>query len=290
MNDDGEADYTSIQDAIDNASEGDTILIYPGVYDENLLISKQIRIEGIDKENTIISASNSREFLMMDSHNYTSVFNLTFSCSNTERHDIIRMINCSHCTIHDIDIFSDSLQRSAVFVNGSNNTIIQVTINGKFIFSGIELFYTDGNTITNNSIDSSGAGILIHRSNYNTISSNTLNNNTNGIYIEEGNQNIIKRNLIKHNNRGLFSSYSIKNSIEKNNFIDNDEQAKFTKLLRRGFLSPNKWDSNYWDDWNGFFIKSILGVFYIPNGLIFGLFIPWFEFDFNPAQLPHETP
>ena len=32
VDDDGGADYTSIQDAIDNASFGDTIYIYSGIY------------------------------------------------------------------------------------------------------------------------------------------------------------------------------------------------------------------------------------------------------------------
>jgi nitrous oxidase accessory protein NosD len=90
--------------------------------------------------------------------------------------------------------------------------------------------------------------------------------------------------MLKNNNRGLFSSYSTKNTIEENNFIGNDEQAKFTKLLRRGFLSPNNWKSNYWEDWKGIFIKPIPGLFYIPNRLIFGLFIPWFEFDLSPSS------
>jgi len=120
------------------------------------------------------------------------------------------------------------------------------------------------------------------------LTSNTITNNTNGIYLEEGNQNMIKRNILKNNNRGLFSSYSIKNTIEENNFIGNDEQAKFTKLLRRGFINPNNWESNYWEDWKGFFIKLIPGVFYIPNGLIFALFIPWFEFDLNPVSNPYD--
>ena len=278
----------TIQEGVDNATFDDTILIYPGIYDENIDISKQIHLEGLDKENTIISSSHQREFLILDSVNYTTVCNLTFICSDTERHDIIRMINCSYCTIHDVDIYSDALQRSALIVNGSNNTITRVTINGRFIFSGIELFYTGENLITNNCVDSSGAGILIHRSHNNTISSNKITNNTNGIYLEEGNRNIITRNILKNNNQGLISSYSTKNNIEENNFIGNDEQAKFTKLFRIGFLSPNNWDGNYWDDWSGFFIKPILGVFYIPNGLIFGFFIPWFEIDWHPASGPFD--
>jgi parallel beta-helix repeat protein len=278
----------TIQEGIDNATYGDSILIYSGHYDENIVVSKQVRLEGVDKKTTIISSSNPSEYLIMNSVNFTTISNLTLNCSQTERHNIIRIINCSQCSIHHIDLFSDSLQRSALVVNGSDNIISQIRINGRFIFSGIELFYTHRNSITHNSINASGAGILIHRSHQNTIASNTLTNNTNGIYIEEGNQNAITKNILKNNNRGVFSSYSTKNIMEKNNFIGNDEQAKFTKLFRRGFLSPNNWRNNYWDDWNGIFIRPIPGVFYIPNGLLFGLFIPWFTFDVNPTSEPFD--
>ncbi len=47
---DGPGNYTHIQDAINNASDGDTIIVYPRVYKENIVVHKSLTIKGI-KEN-----------------------------------------------------------------------------------------------------------------------------------------------------------------------------------------------------------------------------------------------
>jgi len=45
---------TKIQDAIDLAIDGDTIYVYSGFYQENLVVSKSVIIRGEDREKTII--------------------------------------------------------------------------------------------------------------------------------------------------------------------------------------------------------------------------------------------
>lgn len=61
VDDDGDADYTSIQDAIDNASEGDTIFVHRGIYYENLTIDKTLYLVGEDRDETIIDSCYSRD-------------------------------------------------------------------------------------------------------------------------------------------------------------------------------------------------------------------------------------
>jgi len=50
----GEGNYTNIQDAIDDALDGDTVFVYNGIYNENLRIVKDINLFGEDMEKTII--------------------------------------------------------------------------------------------------------------------------------------------------------------------------------------------------------------------------------------------
>jgi len=53
----GEGNYSSIQDAVDNASKGDTVFVYKGIYYEHLKIGKDVDLFGQDKEKTVIDAS-----------------------------------------------------------------------------------------------------------------------------------------------------------------------------------------------------------------------------------------
>lgn len=50
----GSNNYTTIQDAIDNASYGDTIFVYNGTYYENVVIHKSIKLMGENKSTMII--------------------------------------------------------------------------------------------------------------------------------------------------------------------------------------------------------------------------------------------
>lgn len=50
VDDDGGADYTKIQDAIDNASDGDVIFVFNGTYYENVLVNKKIKLFGENRD------------------------------------------------------------------------------------------------------------------------------------------------------------------------------------------------------------------------------------------------
>lgn len=57
---DGSGDFTTIQEGVDNADDGDTLIIYPGIYTENVeVMGKELNITGIDKDCCILQCDTS---------------------------------------------------------------------------------------------------------------------------------------------------------------------------------------------------------------------------------------
>jgi nitrous oxidase accessory protein NosD len=54
----GPGNYTKIQDAIDNASDGDTVYVFPGTYKERIEIQQSITLQGSDPLTTIIDSQS----------------------------------------------------------------------------------------------------------------------------------------------------------------------------------------------------------------------------------------
>ncbi len=60
VDDDGTAQFTKIQDAVDVSSDGDTIFVFNGFYEECLAIPKNIFLIGENNQQTIVSSDQSK--------------------------------------------------------------------------------------------------------------------------------------------------------------------------------------------------------------------------------------
>ena len=69
VDDDGGADYTKIQDAIDNSKSGDTIFVYSGFYHENLNINKEIILTGENNKDIVIDGDNIYDAVSINANN-----------------------------------------------------------------------------------------------------------------------------------------------------------------------------------------------------------------------------
>ena len=124
VDDDGGADYTKIQDAINNANSGDTIFVYSGIYYENIWVDKNINLVGEDRDNTIIDGGGSGDVAMLVYLNNVDFDGFTIRNSGTNTYDMgIVVYSCSYCTISNCKITNEN-SHGMLITEYSNNNII----------------------------------------------------------------------------------------------------------------------------------------------------------------------
>lgn len=191
--------FPSIQAAINAANPGDTITVYKGTYNEQLLINKSITLQGIDPTNTIIDyTNNTLGTIITVTADNCKITGFTITNSNyTHSSAFIKGIEISskqcliaHNTISHIS-FGVYLINGAQNINISHNSFY----NNK---NAIELYHSSYNTITENNISSSTQfGVLLFETaTYNMISSNTFYENKEAVRLKG---NSVNHNTIAHN-------------------------------------------------------------------------------------------
>lgn len=130
----GPGNYTRIQDAIDNASCGDFVYVYSGVYPEHIQIQKNITVLGENKNETIIDGQQASYDILTI---LASAVTLTgFSMKNNSlNHSCITIQNASNCSL-DGNAFH-TMCGHAVQINNSGF----IELNGNSI-NGIMTEYT----------------------------------------------------------------------------------------------------------------------------------------------------
>ena len=96
-----QGDHSSIQSAVENASNGDRIMILKGSYDENIIIEKSLELIGEDRSNTIIKGLKYGPTITI-SHDQVFISNLTVMGGSDEATCLLVTANSSKisdCTI-----------------------------------------------------------------------------------------------------------------------------------------------------------------------------------------------
>ncbi|MDT8783160.1 MAG: right-handed parallel beta-helix repeat-containing protein [Candidatus Bathyarchaeota archaeon] len=237
-------DYASIQDAIDNASDGDTIFIKKGVYVENPVVNKSVSLVGEDRATTVIDVTAGIK-VQKDG---VTITGLTIY----DGYDGIS-VAANYCNISGNKITSVT---HGIVVFGYENSISGNIFESVGLSSAIQLNFANKNLINKNHIVSCVEGIQIwQNSNNNTITENTITNcQYTAIIFQNSNYNVIIGNNISHSGLGTSIYGSNNNTISNNNYFDNGVQfsAKEDYYLSFGYnRSVNIIDENYWSDYKG---------------------------------------
>ena len=277
----GPNNYTTIQSAINNANNGDTVFVYDdrSPYYECIEIDKSINLIGENRDTTIIDGSNIGDVVKVTANEVNiSGFKITNCKENYYGIRVGRATN--HITITD-NIISQNYR--GIFFRGeystvSNNLFVYNSNNGILMNSDYSIIH--GNRFTQNG----GKGIYLNDHNYNEITSNFFCSMRSGIWLRcegghiEFNQiknniiintdyaiymrgnsrggqwrcrnNWISENYIANNNMGIYlTDYTYDNHVDHNNVINNNIQA-----IDYGYPG-NYWDNgsigNYWSDYTG---------------------------------------
>jgi len=235
----GPDNYTRIQDAIDNASDGDTVFVFgdSSPYHENVVVDKSIFLIGEDKNLVVIDADFKGAAVAITADDvFVSGFKMIHPHEPIDElwdSTLVDIVSIENVTIRDnimeqIQIFLGDW-RSGICIRNSSYCFIQnniirketdtrpcagvaVIIGSTFNnVSGNEVYnYTEGvlledcsdNVIYMNYLHHNGAGIYTVFDNDNKIINNIINFNIHGIRIDEGCNNVVFGNIVTDNGKG----------------------------------------------------------------------------------------
>ena len=153
----GEGNYTHIQDAINDASDGDTIFVYSGTYYENIVINKSINLIGENAKATIIDGMKKGKVIFIITSNISV-------CNFTIRNGTIGIGNSR---------WHDNLEKITI----ENNIIVDN------IYEGISLWWSDHCVIYGNTVSNDTWGICLYGSYFNIVINNNLMKNEENAHI-----------------------------------------------------------------------------------------------------------
>jgi len=210
-------DYETIQNAIDNATPGEEILVESGTYNENLIIYTPVILHGIDIGGGIptIQTNGGHEGISIRSDNVVLQYFNVINGVNGIRTENAENISIFCC-------FGSGNDNGISIVGSSNVTVRDCVLTGNS--NGIYL--VDGstqNSIINNTASSNSRGIALAAVSNNTVTNNLVFENTaDGIYLTDGSvYNSVINNSVSANNRGIALAAVSNNNISENNVTTN---------------------------------------------------------------------
>ncbi len=265
------ADYTSIQQAIDNATNGDVILLHSGTYHENIDVDKQINIRSVtgNQDDTIVKAGNISDNVFYINSSNVVIENLTIegavNCTWENRIAGIFLDTSYDCTIRNNKLTGN--YEGMILFKSSDNILEMNEIVKNMNGNGISLHNSDMNMLESNVINSNWwSGIYLNSSDHNEISDNILTSNLKGISLYRSSNNELNNNSVNSNHRYgiVLEKSSNNNELNMNTATLNEDSGIFIKDSSSNILSDNVADSNYYQ---GILMKFSSGNKIINNSV-----------------------
>ena len=167
---DGNGDYSTIREAIENATEGDTIRVWEGEYNERVVVSKTLTLIGNGSDSTVIDWNGTASLVIINADwvNFTG-FGI--------RGHFIQWASGIEITSDHTMISENSVSNltKGIILNGAKDTIIShnevwdIDPGFGYVSDAIYLWGADRNLIANNYLHHAKRGIYVHTYSDDTI-------------------------------------------------------------------------------------------------------------------------
>ncbi|MDY6959384.1 MAG: NosD domain-containing protein, partial [Halobacteriota archaeon] len=197
----------TIQQAVNNATSGDIIVVKDGTYNENIDVNVAyltIRSEN-GSANCIVSALNTSDHVFYVNSDFVNISGFTLTGTTGGGKAGIYLDGVNDCNI-SLNNASGNFNGIYLVVSSSNNTLTDNTANSNGNY-GIRLYSSsNNNALTGNTANSNNLnGIDLYDSSDNTLTDNTANSNVNyGIRLySSSNNNALTGNTASNNLNGI---------------------------------------------------------------------------------------
>lgn len=245
VDDNGPANFSRIQDAVNDASGGDTIFVHNGTYHENVVVNKSLSIAGESVDFTVVEGFQNDSVVTIVANGVSfSGFTVRKSGSNVSDSGV-RLDHSNGCVISNNRIMDNRYGVSVYFSSGNtvvNNSLVS---NG---FYGVSFFVSsDGNVVSGNSISGSYAGVFFLSSSQNVVSNNLITDNQYGVLLYSSGGNVVFGNNVLSNSFGGISLMVSGDNVVYHNNFNNTNQTS-CDLANYWSLGG---EGNYWSDYSG---------------------------------------
>jgi parallel beta-helix repeat protein len=272
-------DYAKIQWAVDNATAGDTIIVKSGIYYENVNITKQLTLRGLDTGSgkPVVDAGGSGSAITLSADGITleefiatnSIWGIKVISNKSTITDNIARNNGYGIWLWDSNnnIIMDNIasyNADGIWLEDSSNNYIAYNIASNNLHSCIGLGDSSNNNIISNNASNGCNGIILGHSSSNIITGNIANNNGVGIcLLESSNSTLTNNTALNSDSTGIYLCCSTNNSISNNNCSLNNYCGISLRDSTNNGISDNNYSNN---DYCGIDLKySNNNVIYLNN-------------------------
>lgn len=231
--------YPSLQQAINRAEPGCTIILLGGTYHENVVIDKPL---------TVIPRAQAKPFAILGQHPVGTASAAAFidpaapstlQAASADR--AVIEIRASHVRIDGLRIEGGRIGIQATDVRDVQLTNLTVSRSQEV---GIELTGVQESVLRGSTITHAKVGVQLSNSHQIDVRANVLRRNGHGIRLENANANVLRDNEIAHSeSAGLRLTASDRNEIHRNALVNNTAGVVLQDSSHNA-LAANRLDRN----------------------------------------------